>query len=784
MAYYERALEIDPQKIENLYRVAETALIFYNYGLAEEKLLAVAAHEEWEKYPLVDYMLADAKKSLGKYAEAEDLFKRFAENAKPDIVDPAIIAQARKEVINCQKAPTIIEDSLDYITVENLTNINTPNSEFGALVHGENELYYSSLRFKEESDKYEPDRAIVKIYNSYGEAEGDRLSFEEGETEMKKHLAHSALSADNKRLYYTECEYIGIGDYRCDLYYRERLTDTTWSAAVMLPENINQIGFNTTQPNTGVDEKGQEWLFFSSNRPNGRGGMDIWCSLVQANGRFSSPFNIRNLNSSGNDITPFFHNSSQTLYFSSESNINLGGYDIFKAEKDGLRYKDPVNLGYPINTSYNDTYFTMKPNGRIGHLSSNRPGGVSAKGEENEIYSTCCNDIYRLDIDIKVDLIAHTFNQLNGDSLLGTSVVLMNLTDDVEVELKETENHHFFYDLELEKKYSLIAEKPRYSLVDTVFFHTDSIYASTTIEKDIFLIPPIDLTALVYDKIDNSPLKGVRIEITAFSPENPDIMKYTTLLLDTINMDGHDFHTLIDFDKDYKIIASKEGYSSDELIFTTKDLEKKPQTILKELYLSPKTFGFPIVLYFDNDRPHEDSRDTIATVNYGQTYEAYIGHKNDFIREYAKTAKNAAQRQQYREDMESFFTNEVKLGYDKLQSFTTTISNYLKTGKSLEIVIKGFASPRAENDYNVFLTKRRISSVKNQLAAYSPELKNYIEKGILIIQEKAEGEDTANTNIPDEKVDEKKSIYNIDASRERRVEILEVNAVGLSGINN
>lgn len=762
LAYYEKALEIEPDKIENLYQVAETARLFHAYQMAEKYYLRVAAHEEWEKYPYIDFVLADMKKRLGKYEEAADLFERFADNASLDVIDQKDVFEARQQVRACRNAILIVEDSLDYYAFDSLPNINTEDSEYAGYA-SEEVLYYSALRFNTDLDRYEPEKAKAKLYRSVNGSEGDRITFDEAD----KHLANAALSGDGNRIYYTECEYIRIGNYRCDLFYRDKMEDETWGAAVRLPDNINQIGYHTTQPSIGVDANGTELLFFSSNRPNGRGNMDIWCSIVKSGGLFSSPFNLRNLNTNKDDITPFYHSPSHTLYFSSEGHGGIGGFDVFKSKQDGSRYATPQNMGYPLNSSYNDTHYSVLPNGRIAYLSTNRSGVTYVEDQPN--FATCCPDILKVDIEIKVDLIASTYNKLSGEALPTASVRLIDMETGEEIEVNEQKEHQHFYGLTLDKDYMLIGYQSQYTS-DTVIFDTKNIFETTTIEKDLFLTPGIDLKALTFDEISREPLYGVEIQII----DLPD-----TLLLKETKAAAHEYYSAINFEKEYMIVASKEGYTSDTVRFNTIGLKKEPQSITKELYLRPPSLRLPIVLYFDNDYPDPRSRATISSKAYGQTFDAYYAKKDRFIREYV--GKSSGDKEAARERMIEFFEEDVRGGYEQLEAFSSTLLEYLEKGNSLEISIQGFASPRAKSDYNVFLTQRRISSVRKQFANYKGGVfLPYIESGSLRIQELPRGETSAPKDIPDETIDEIDSIYSVRASKERRVEIIEIQAPGIS----
>jgi outer membrane protein OmpA-like peptidoglycan-associated protein len=126
-------------------------------------------------------------------------------------------------------------------------------------------------------------------------------------------------------------------------------------------------------------------------------------------------------------------------------------------------------------------------------------------------------------------------------------------------------------------------------------------------------------------------------------------------------------------------------------------------------------------------------------------------------------------------DIDVFFENEVREGFEKLSQLCELLLVRLETGQSIEIFIKGFTSPRAKSDYNINLGKRRISSVRNYISEWSDEsLKPYLINGRLRITETSFGETTARLGLSDDLNDERNSIYHPDAARERRVEIVEI----------
>ena len=120
------------------------------------------------------------------------------------------------------------------------------------------------------------------------------------------------------------------------------------------------------------------------------GGFDIWYTIIKEGKTPGECINLgAPVNSIGNEITPFYDNEKQKLYFSSDWHLGFGGYDVFCSEGMRDSWQEPYNLGRTLNSPANDLYFTVNndiPNS--GYLTSNRSGSYFVNG------NTCCNDIY------------------------------------------------------------------------------------------------------------------------------------------------------------------------------------------------------------------------------------------------------------------------------------------------------------------------------------------------------------------------------------------------------
>jgi uncharacterized protein YegP (UPF0339 family) len=168
----------------------------------------------------------------------------------------------------------------------------------------------------------------------------------------------------------------------------------------------------------------------------------------------------------------------------------------------------------------------------------------------------------------------------------------------------------------------------------------------------------------------------------------------------------------------------------------------------------------PVTLYFDNDQPDARTKATTTAKTYAQAYDAYYPLRNDFS---AKGDGKATV---------DFFETDVKKGMTDLEKLASALVEITKSGEKVKLNVSGFASPLAKGDYNQALTGRRVSSIKNYLTSYSNgALAKYITDGTIKLDLSTNSEDKSKGGVTDSAKDKKGSIYSVNASRERRVEI-------------
>jgi outer membrane protein OmpA-like peptidoglycan-associated protein len=189
-----------------------------------------------------------------------------------------------------------------------------------------------------------------------------------GNINTNENEAAQSMSLDGQWLIFNGCNFPqGFGS--CDLYI-SYLTPDGWGTPYNLGDSVN-TEFWESGPSLSPDKKD---LYFSSNRPGGYGGSDIYVSHRQLNGHWSAPENMGpGINTSGDEATPFIHADNQTLYFNSNGQPGYGGNDIFLSRKnpDGSWGK-AENLGYPINTIEDEGSLVIAADGKTAYYASDR----------------------------------------------------------------------------------------------------------------------------------------------------------------------------------------------------------------------------------------------------------------------------------------------------------------------------------------------------------------------------------------------------------------------------
>ena len=392
---YNQLILKDSSTIEYQLLFADASRLNYDNAAALHWYLKIHSKDNGKTYMDVPFYIATLLKNTGKYKEAKKYFDKFYKKQRnsKDKLKKQLAIKAKQEFEACDIAQVLIKNPVDVKIIHLDSMVNSKVSEYAPFEY-DSTLYFSSLRDKSKSDVngvgfnklYTAHKSTTKE-NQFSKAkELDSLFNKNG-----IHNANTSFNADFTKIFVSRCGATNATQYKCEIYV-SNFKDGHWTDLRRLPSPINVDGSNTTQP-CFSEINGKEVLFFSSDRGSGEGAMDIWYAYMNKDETFETPINAgKKVNTIEDEITPWYVKENNTLYFSSTWHKGLGNFDIFSSEHKNNGFSDPQNIGYPINSSYNDIYYSINSKKDKAYISSNRIGSYF------EDKPSCCNDIYSFPI--------------------------------------------------------------------------------------------------------------------------------------------------------------------------------------------------------------------------------------------------------------------------------------------------------------------------------------------------------------------------------------------------
>lgn len=463
IGFYEKVIKDKPDNLEARYKLAEAYRQIRHYGKAEN-LYRFFTPEEAKTYPLAPFYYAMMLKATGKHADASVAFKTFiqAPNGAPE----QFVSWAQVQLKGCELYGNTPANA-DVSVKHGGGNINGPYPNFGAVYSADGYMVFSSIASDTaiviKKDQTQPD-VLCKLYRSkaagstWGVAEPLSLNSE-------LHTANGSFSADGKLFFFTRCQTNDKLVNECAIYV-SRVVNGAFEAAVKLPESVNRTGSSNTQPAAGLYNAGQDALYFASNRDGGKGGFDLWVvNYTPESLTFGNPTPLSALNTPWDEVSPFYHTGTATLYFSSNGHPGVGGLDVFSSQETEGAWTAINHLDKPINTTADDWYYSLNKEGLQGFVSSNREGSVSL------LAATTSEDIYTVGIKKTVNYYGYVY-QLGDTNEIPLKDVTITLYEKNTTTGKFEEvvgykpeinaQGQFNIPLRAGKDYKLIATKPKY----------------------------------------------------------------------------------------------------------------------------------------------------------------------------------------------------------------------------------------------------------------------------------------------------------------------------------
>jgi hypothetical protein len=329
----------------------------------------------YKKFPEVDYYLGVLNHLMREYDAAVFHLSRYKKK-KRRYHSTKII----EDLINKSNTAVLYESIANTrVQIYNLGEIiNTEYDEYTPLIPADESFMIFTSRRKNNTINQLKDAQgeyFEDIYVSRKDSTGWQSPvMMDSVFNTSLHDAATGLSADGEKLFI----YRTSANYRGGDIYESFYAQGEWSKPAKLGTNVNsETGVETSACYSSQGDI----IFFSSDRPGGYGGKDLYMAKKLPNGKWGEPYNLGpNVNTEYDEDAPFAHSLGNVLYFSSQGHRNMGGFDVFRTEFDDAgNFSVPKNLGYPVNTVGDDIFFVLNPDGSKGYLSSGRDGGLGGQ---------------------------------------------------------------------------------------------------------------------------------------------------------------------------------------------------------------------------------------------------------------------------------------------------------------------------------------------------------------------------------------------------------------------
>lgn len=356
------------------YQLGESYRLHNNNGAA---LLAYKDYLNFRdnKFPLAQLWYAHTLLANNDPIQAQIAYNAFLSGYPKE---DEYASMARLGIASCLYTIQELKEYPRATVTKNIVTGSSDGSNFALEKVNDSIVWFTSSRHEMiKKQKSYP----VRLYTG-NEYSGGVKKMQSG-ADDQLNMGASSLSADGLTLYFTgwlKNKSSTTEEYQ--IYYVERSSvSSQWGKPILLPAPVNVKGYSSKQPFITTDG---QYLFFSSNQPGTKGSFDIW--LVKMDGKTPQGDVINagvHVNTTREEVSPYFDAGDSSLYFSSDGAIGMGGMDIYKVQGTPFQnnWSKITNLGHPINSGKNDLYYKKYKDSDTVYFSSDRE-------------SSCCLEIF------------------------------------------------------------------------------------------------------------------------------------------------------------------------------------------------------------------------------------------------------------------------------------------------------------------------------------------------------------------------------------------------------
>lgn len=516
---YTYVYEKDNENVYVMRKLADCYTNIRDYKEVEKWLAAIIdmgedQPEDWYSY----YM---ALKSNAKYNEAQEALEIFAELMPED--ERVDLQQSILEYINF-----LYKDSTKYVI--NNVSFNSSGADWGPTIYKDKIVYVSTGNPEDSRNpKYNWDQLpFLDIYAVDVLEDG---SFSEPDTyaddiNTSFHDGPVAFDNNTKRMYFNSNRSSKNAKRKevannLQIFYAE-FEDDEWVYKGDFEHNNPKDNYQ----HPSIDASGTEF-YFSSDRPGGKGGNDIWYCLKEGE-EWGEPINLSAINTKGNEVFPFIGEDG-VLYFSSDGLAGIGELDIYMALPENGEFVTYENLGYPVNSASSDFGIVLDKAGLNGFFASDRAGG---KGYD---------DIYELEIlHIPIQIVGVVKDRISAYEIAGAQVVLLDENRDTVFADLTNDNGRFAFTASKQHNYKLVVNFDNYTPYErdiSTFNKLPNEVIELNLNIEMFfdlMAEPDQLEPLSIEFIGNSELQIIQIEHINYAFDSDVILDEAAMILNQV----------------------------------------------------------------------------------------------------------------------------------------------------------------------------------------------------------------------------------------------------------
>jgi len=371
LRYYQEAFALDSMKGSLIYRLGEGYRGVHNYPKAAYYYDKIYRRDRGLVFTDVGIKLAEMQMQAGEYEEAKKTWRRVRKDHEEN-PSGYPFQKAVQSMRSCDLARNWSTRKAAFELEPADAPVNSGDSEFAGIWLDDGSLSFTSLRGEyDEVARLESEVYFIRPYRT-----DTTLSAMEPIVpkipELSLNYGNHAMSDQGMEAM------VLIEDSRQRVIYLKR--EDTWEK--LLPKDESDSSNYTHPAFARID--GEQILLFASDRPDGFGQYDIW-QVGLSEGDL--PVNQGgDINTPGNEVTPFYRKGESTLYFASDWHHGFGGFDLFRSSYFEGEFSFPENLNKPFSTPSNDLYYSFNEKVKKGSVTSNRVGP--------DAYGGCCNNLF------------------------------------------------------------------------------------------------------------------------------------------------------------------------------------------------------------------------------------------------------------------------------------------------------------------------------------------------------------------------------------------------------